>query len=127
MRKLTSQDNVIVELDGARYALLSGRLEAIEKEGREMYQELREIHAEIRTLNDELHMLATRVAGINDRINDMKFYVSLAFGALAVFVGIIALIPIVYKVVQVLRRPTLTLEETSTMINDAVSRALSGK
>lgn len=117
---MTSQDNVIVELDGARYALISGRLEAIEKEGREM-------HAEIRKLTDEIHMLATRVQGINDRIDDMKFYVSLAFGALAVFVGIIALIPVVYKIIQVLHRPTLTPEETSMMINDAVSRALSGK
>ena len=80
------------------------------------------MHSEIRSLSEEIHMLAVRVQGIESRIDDMKFYVSLSFGALAVFVALIALVPIVSKVVQALRKPALTVEQVSAMIHDALAQ-----
>ena len=124
---MTSQDAVIVDVDGMRYSVISDRLAAIEAENREMHRELREIHAEIRVLAEETHVLAARVQGIEGRIDDMKLYVSLAFGALAVFVGVAALIPLVSKLIQGLRKPSLTAEQVNAMINDALSRALNSR
>ena len=119
---MTSRDNVIVEIDGVPYRLINSRLEALESSTREIHQELREMHSEIRSLSEEIHMLAVRVQGIESRIDDMKFYVSLSFGALAVFVALIALVPIVSKVVQALRKPALTVEQVSAMIHDALAQ-----
>ena len=119
---MTSRDNVIVEIDGVPYRVINSRLEVLENNTREIHQELREMHSEIRSLSEEIHMLAVRVQGIESRIDDMKFYVSLSFGALAVFVALIALVPIVSKVVQALRKPALTVEQVSAMIHDALAQ-----
>ena len=124
---MTSQDAVIVDIDGMRYSVISDKLAAIEAENHEIHRELREIHAEIRVLAEETHILAVRVQGIEGRIDDMKFYVSLTFGALAVFAGFVALIPIISKVIQAFRKPALTAEQVSNMIDDALSRALSNR
>ena len=119
---MISRDNVIFEIDGVPYRLINSRLEALKSNTREIHQELREMHSEIRSLSEEIHMLAVRVQGIEARIDDMKFYVSLSFGALAVFVALIALVPIVSKVVQALRKPALTVEQVSAMIHDALAQ-----
>ena len=87
---MTSAD---VEINGERYAIISGRLASIERENHEIHDELREMHTEMRAMTEELHVLAMRVYGIEARMDDMKFYVSLSFGALAVFVGLIICLP----------------------------------
>ena len=114
--------SLMVEIDSVPYRLINSRLEALESSTREIHHELREMHSEIRSLSEEIHMLAVRVQGIESRIDDMKFYVSLSFGALAVFVALIALVPIVSKVVQALRKPALTVEQVSAMIHDALAQ-----
>ena len=124
---MTSNDVVRVEIGGREYAVISGRLEAIGRENGEMRKELREMHAEIRQMSEELHMLAVRVNGINDRIEDMKFYVSLAFGALAVFVGAFAIVPIVGKIWEKLTKPPMTEERIARMIDEGISRAMSAR
>ena len=122
---MTSNDNpLVLDIDGVKYVVINSRIEALENSNRELHAELREIHSEIRVLTEEFRVLATRVNGINERIDDMKFYVSLAFGALAVFVGVAALIPLVSKFIQSLRKPSLTREQVSSMIDDAVSKVL---
>ena len=124
---MTSNDVVRVEIGGREYAVISGRLEAIGRENGEMRKEVREIHAEIRAMSEELHMLAVRVNGINDRIDDMKFYVSLTFGALAVFVGAFAIVPIVGKIWEKLTKPPMTEERIARMIDEGISRAMSAR
>ena len=124
---MMSNDVVMVEISGREYVVIAGRLEAIERENEEIRGALREIHAEIRQLSEELHMLAVEVRGINARIEDMKFYVSLSFGALAVFVGLIALTPVVGKIIQAFRRPAVDEERMSRMIDEAVARALAAR
>ena len=114
--------SLMVEIDGVPYRVINSRLEALESSTREIHHELREMHSEIRSLSEEIHMLAVRVQGIESRIDDMKFYVSLSFGALAVFVALIVLVPIVSKVVQALRKPALTVEQVSAMIHDALAQ-----
>lgn len=124
---MVSGDSVRVEIGGKEYAVISGRLEAIGRENGEMRSELREIHTEIRQLSEELHMLAVEVRGINARIEDMKFYVSLSFGALAVFVGLMAFVPVVGKILHGLTKPAMNEERMSRMIDDAVARAMSAR
>ena len=124
---MTSNDVVRVEIGGREYAVISGRLEAIGRENGEMRKELREMHAEIRQMSEELHMLAVRVNGINDRIDDMKFYVSLTFGALALFVGAFAIVPIVGKIWEKLTKPPMTEERIARMIDEGISRAMSAR
>ena len=119
---MTSMDKFVIEIDGVQYRAINSRIETIDNNTREIHQELREMHSEIRSLSEEIHMLSVRVQGIEARIDDMKFYVSLSFGALAVFVALIALVPIVSKVVQALRKPALTAEQVSAMIRDALTQ-----
>ena len=117
---ISSDKSLMLNIDGVRYLVVDDRLQALE-------QDNRELHAEIHALSDKLDLVLVRVNSINDRIDDMKFYVSLTFGALAVFVGIAALIPIVSKLIQAFRKPALTAEQVSSMINDALSRALTNR
>ena len=102
---MNSADRVMIEIDGRELAVISGRLAAIENDNREIRKELREMYTEIRNMTEEMHMIGMRVQGIEARIDDMKFYVSLSFGALAVFVAGIALVAIAAKLIQVLRKP----------------------
>ena len=122
---ISSDKTLVLNIDGVKYLVVDDKLQALENENHDMHEELREIHSEIRALADDVHMLAVRVNSINDRIDDMKFYVSLTFGALAVFVGVVALIPIVSKLIQAFRKPALTTEQVSSMIDNAISKALS--
>ena len=122
---MTSNDSsLVVEINGEKYIVLNDKLQALENSNRELHAELREIHSEIRIMSEELHMLAVRVNAINDRIDDMKFYVSLTFGALAVFVGLAALVPVVSKFLQSLRKPAITPEQINSIVDEAVARAL---
>lgn len=87
---MTSTDRIIAEIDGLKI-YIDGRLSVIENDNREMRTELRLIEGELRAMNT--------------RIEDMKHYMSLTFGAIAVFVAAVALTPIVQKLVQALRKP----------------------
>ena len=116
---MTSTDSsLVVEIGGEKYAVLNDRLEALEHSNQE-------IHAEIRELDKKIDLLLVRLDGMNERIEDMKFYVSLSFGVLAVFVGVAAMIPVVSKLVQTLLKPALSREQVSAMINEAVTQAMS--
>ena len=101
---MDSADKLVIEIDGRELAVIDGRLAAIENDNKEIHAELREMHTELRNMIEEVHMIGVRVQGIEARIDDMKFYVSLSFGALAVFVAGIALVPIIVKIIQVLRK-----------------------
>ena len=115
---ISSDKSLVLNIDGVRYIVVDDRLQAVENSNREL-------HAEVRALSEKLDLVLVRVNAINDRIDDMKFYVSLTFGALAVFVGVAALIPIVSKLIQAIRKPALTAEQVGSMINDAIAKALS--
>ena len=95
---MNSADGVMIEIDGRELAVISGRLAAIENDNRE-------IHAELRAMDDKLDLVLVRMDAMNTRIEDMKFYMSLTFGAIAVFVAAVALTPIVSKLVQALKKP----------------------
>ena len=117
---MTSGDALRVEINGREYAVISGRLEAIERDNRE-------IRAEIVQMDKKLDMLLVRVNGINERIEDMKFYMSMAFGAFAVFIGLSAIVPIAGKIWEKLTKPGISEEQMSRMIYEAVERALSAR
>lgn len=113
---MTSQDKTLMlEIDGVQYQAINSRLKAVENSNREL-------HAEIRALSEKLDLVLVRLDGVNSRIEDMKFYVSLTFGALAVFVGIAALLPAISRFVQSLLKPSLTVEQVSVMIEEAMTR-----
>ena len=88
---MTSTDKIIAEIDGLKI-YIDGRLSAIETDNREMRTELRLIEGELRAMNT--------------RIEDMKHYMSLTFGAIAVFVAAVALTPIVQKLIQAWKKPS---------------------
>ena len=113
---ISSDKTLVLNIDGVRYIVVDDRLQTLE-------QSNRELHDEVRALSEKLDLVLVRVNAINDRIDDMKFYVSLTFGALAVFVGIAALIPIVSKLIQAIRKPALTAEQVGSMIDDAIAKA----
>ena len=84
---MDSADKLVIEIDGRELAVINGRLAAIENDNREIHAELREIRTELRLMMAELRAM-------NTRIEDMKHYMSLTFGAIAVFVAAVALTPI---------------------------------
>lgn len=95
---MDSADKLVIEIDGRELAVINGRLAAIENDNREIHAELREIRTELRLMMAELRAM-------NTRIEDMKHYMSLTFGAIAVFVAAVALTPIVQKLIHALRKP----------------------
>ena len=96
---MDSADKLVIEIDGRELAVIDGRLAAIENDNRE-------IHAELRAMDKKLDIVLVRMDAMNTRIEDMKFYMSLTFGAIAVFVAAVALTPIVQKLIQALRKPS---------------------
>ena len=107
---MTSGDAVRVEINGSEYAVISGRLETIEKDNREM--------------NYKLDLVLVRMEAINMRIEDMKFYMSLTFGAIAIFVAAVTLSPIVSKIIQAWRKPD---ERLRGIVRDEFARLKAGE
>ena len=95
---MTSTDRIIAEIDGREFAVISGRLSAIENDNKE-------IRAEVLELGHKLDIVLVRMDAMNGKIEDMKHYMSLTFGAIAIFVAAVALTPIVQKLIQALRKP----------------------
>lgn len=112
---ISEDKTLMLNIDGVQYQAINNRLEAVENSNREL-------HAEIRTLSEKLDLVLVRLDGMNSRIEDMKFYVSLTFGALAVFVAFAALVPAIAKFIHSLRRPSLTVEQVREMIDEAMTR-----
>lgn len=86
-----------------------------------------ELKAEILALDRKVELVSERVLGINERIDDIKFYVSVVFGVLAVVVALAALFPAITTIARSLRRSVPSEEKMQAMIDDAVARALSKK
>ena len=95
---MDSADKLVIEIDGRELAVIDGRLAALEADNRQ-------IHAEIRELGHKLDLVLVRMDAMNARIEDMKHYMSLTFGAIAVFVAAVTLSPIVQKIIQAWRKP----------------------
>ena len=117
---MESEDVVRVEIGGREYAVIAGRLEAIERDNKE-------IHAAIVAMDKKLDMLLVRVNAVNERIDDLKFYVSTSFTVLALFVGLFAVVPIAGKIWEKLTKSTMTEERISVMIKEGISQALASK
>ena len=96
---MDSADKLVIEIDGRELAVIDGRLAAIENDNRE-------IHAELREIRTELRLMMVELRAMNTRIEDMKHYMSLTFGAIAVFVAAVALTPIVQKLIQAWKKPS---------------------
>ena len=86
-----------------------------------------DLKAEILQLDRKLDLLNARVIGVNERIEDIKFYVSLVFGVLAVVVAFTALIPAITKGISSFRQWANSEARIQAMIDAAVSKALEGK
>ena len=95
---MTSTDRVVIEIDGKELEIISGRLAALENDNRE-------IHSELRELGHKLDIVIVRMDAMNGRIEDMKHYMSLTFGAIAIFVAAVTLSPIVSKIIQAWKKP----------------------
>lgn len=95
---MASMDKLFVEIDGQELAVFSGRLAALENDNRQ-------IQAEIGELGHKLDLVLVRMDAMGTRIEDMKFYMSLTFGAIAVFVAAVTLSPIVSRIIQAWKNP----------------------
>ena len=96
---MSSADRIIAEIDGREFAVISGRLSAIENDNKE-------IRAEVLELGHKLDIVLVRMDAMNGKIEDMKHYMSLTFGAIAIFVAAVALSPIVSKLIDAWKKPT---------------------
>ena len=96
---MTSTDRIIAEIDGREFAVISGRLSAIENDNKE-------IRAEVLELGHKLDIVLVRMDAMNGKIEDMKHYMSLTFGAIAIFVAAVALSPIVSKLIDAWKKPS---------------------
>lgn len=113
---MMSNDKAIaVEIYGMRYVLADGQIAP---------QRQLATQAEVQAIDRKLDLLIEKVNGINGRFDDMKFYVSLAFGVLAVIVAFVGLSPIISKLVQKIE---LTDEQLDSRIDRAVTKALQAK
>lgn len=86
-----------------------------------------ELRAEVRTVDEKVELLNVRVQGTNERIEDIKFYVSLTFGVLAVVVTFAALIPSLLKFLNSLRKSAMDTEEIKRIVEETLTRRLSSK
>lgn len=96
---MSSVDRIIAEIDGREFAVISGRLSAIENDNKE-------IRAEVLELGHKLDIVLVRMDAMNGKIEDMKHYMSLTFGAIAIFVAAVALSPIVSKLIDAWKKPS---------------------
>ena len=94
---MDSADRIIAEIDGLKI-YIDGKLSGMEKRLSAIENDNREIRTELRLIEGEMR-------GVNTRLEDMKHYMSLTFGAIAVFVAAVALTPIVQKIIQAWRKP----------------------
>ena len=111
---MASEDKIIALIDGRQYEVIAGRLSALENDNQQ-------IHAEIRTMNAKLDLLLVRVQGMENRLEDLKFFMSLTFGAVAIFVAAVTLSPIVSKLIDIWRKPSDD-ENIRVIVRDEFSR-----
>ena len=108
---MQSEDKIMNGLENLR-VYIDGRFVQVEKQ--------------IESLRTDIRVIDTRLIGIESRIEDMKFFVSLSFGVLAVVVAFVAFAPSIAKFFQSLRKPSLTAEQVSRMIAEALSTKQQG-
>ena len=111
---MVSNDAVIIaqisELSAkidAKFAVVDGQLVELKKQNEELRTEVRVINA--------------KLTGIENRIDDMKFFTSLTFGVLAVIVAFVALIPAISKIISVFQKPTLTAEQVREIVKSMLT------
>ena len=120
---MTSSDVIIEALKSEISGLkvyVDGRLLQTESK-------LSELRAEVRAVDEKVEMLNIRVQGMADRIEDIKFYVSLTFGALAVIVTFAALLPSLVKYLNTFRRVEAEPESVRRIVEEILMKRMSSK
>lgn len=111
---MASEDKIIALIDGRQYEVIAGRLSALENDNRQIHEEIREIRT-------ELKLLVSEFRGMNNRLEDMKSFMSLTFGAVAIFVAVVTLSPIVSKLIDIWQKPHDD-ENIRVIVRDEFSR-----
>lgn len=80
-------------------------------------------------LNTKIEITNARLTGVENRLDDLKTFMSIGFSIVAIIVALIAFAPSIADFFKWVRKPTLTEERVQELIDNAVSRALrqSGK
>ena len=80
-------------------------------------------------LNTKIEITNARLTGVENRLDDLKTFMSIGFSIVVIIVALIAFAPSIADFFKWVRKPTLTEERVQELIDNAVSRALrqSGK
>ena len=121
---MTSSEDVIIE---ALKSEISGLKVYVDGRLLQTESKLSELRAEVRAVDEKVEMLNIRVQGMADRIEDIKFYVSLTFGALAVIVTFAALLPSLVKYLNTFRRAEAEPESVRRIVEEILMKRMSSK
>ena len=121
---MTSSEDVIIE---ALKSEISGLKVYVDGRLLQTESKLSELRAEVRAVDEKVEMLNIRVQGMADRIEDIKFYVSLTFGALAVIVTFAALLPSLVKYLNTFRRAEAEPESVRRVVEEILMKRMSSK
>ena len=121
---MTSSEDVIIE---ALKSEISGLKVYVDGRLLQTESKLSELRAEVRAVDEKVEMLNIRVQGMADRIEDIKFYVSLTFGALAVIVTFAALLPSLVKYLNTFRRIEAEPESVRRIVEEILMKRMSSK
>ena len=124
---MQSNDNyVTVEIFNAGIA----RLEAMNEKNMAIIDgKLTEIRSEIQVTNSRIDSTNTRIDNIAERIEDLKFFGTVGLAIIAIFIAIVALVPIFRKEKTEMKpeqKSSPTFEEVNNIVEIAISKALAG-
>ena len=122
---MVSNDVITIELFNAKMETIVTQIQlGNERLRNELTNKINGVHGELTTRMDKLEarieVMDARLTGIENRIDDLKSYMSSGFGIIAVVVALLALAPAIANFIQNLRKPSVTLEDVRKLMRDEV-------
>ena len=116
---MTSNDVITVELFNSKMETMMAQIQL----GNERLRN--ELNARMDKLETRIEVLDARLTGIENRMDDLKTFMSIGFSIVAIIVALMALAPAIANFVQRFLKPSITLEEVRELMHEEVGTAVS--
>ena len=116
---MTSNDVITVELFNSKMETIITQIQlGNECLRNELTGKIDKVYTE---LNTKIEITNARLTGVENRLDDLKTFMSIGFSIVAIIVALIAFAPSIADFFKWVRKPTLTEERVQELINNALN------